>query len=87
MMSIVDEAKFRTPSPERITVCPCDTVALIPKGAEELQRLQRRSGLSTTDLVNRAITLYDFIDDKMREDREVRIRESRTGNTERVRFW
>ena len=38
------------------------TVALVPKAAKELQLLQDRTGLSKTDIVNRAISLYEFVD-------------------------
>ena len=58
-----------SPSPERITV------ALIPKAAADLQQLQERSGLSKTDLTNRAISLYEFIDAQIREGRDVIFRE------------
>ncbi len=48
------------------TVAERITVALVPKVAEELQRLQDRTSLSKTDLTNRAITLYEFIDAQQR---------------------
>jgi len=38
------------------------TVALVRKAAEDLQVLQDRTDLSKTDIVNRAISLYEFID-------------------------
>ena len=38
------------------------TVALIPRAGEDLQHLQDRTGFSKTDIVNRAISLYEFID-------------------------
>ena len=50
------ERRPHQPSPDRRI-----TVALIPKVAAELQRLQDGTGLSKTDLVNRAITLYDIL--------------------------
>jgi hypothetical protein len=57
------------PSAERITV------ALIPKAVADLQSLQDRSGLSKTDLVNRAISLYEFINAQLHEGNEVLIRD------------
>jgi hypothetical protein len=69
------------PSAERITV------ALIPKAATDLQSLQERSGLSKTDLVNRAITLYEFIDAQIREGREVLIRDPDKNETQRVHLF
>lgn len=60
------------------------TVALIPKVAEELQRLQNRTSLSKTDLTNRAITLYEYIDAQVSAGREVLIRDRETGETQGV---
>jgi hypothetical protein len=58
------------------------TVALIPKAAEDLQRLQDRTRLSKTDLTNRAISLYEFIDAQMSAGREILIRDNKTGATQ-----
>src|SRR5690348_4970946 len=55
------------------TVVDRITVALIPKAGEDLQRLQDRTSLSKTDIVNRAITLYEFIDEQNRAGRDVLI--------------
>jgi hypothetical protein len=66
--------------PERITV------ALIPKAATDLQHLQDRTNLSKTDIVNRAITLYEFVDEQMRAGRDLLIRDNKTGETQLVRF-
>ena len=68
------------PSPERVTV------ALIPKAATELQNLQDRTSLSKTDIVNRAISLYDFIDQEIRAGRDLLIRDVTTGEAERIRL-
>jgi hypothetical protein len=62
------------------------TVALVPKVGEELQRLQDRTSLSKTDITNRAITLYEFIDTQLREGRDVLIRDNETGETQIVRL-
>ncbi|HTX85974.1 MAG TPA: hypothetical protein VME44_27630 [Streptosporangiaceae bacterium] len=70
----------RTQVAERITV------ALVPKVAAELQRLQDRTDLSKTDLTNRAITLYEFIDSQIQAGGEVLIRNGETGETQLVRF-
>ena len=74
------EETARTQVIERITV------ALIPKAADDLQQLQDRTSLSKTDITNRAITLYEFIDDQLRTGREVLIRDPGTGETQIVRF-
>jgi hypothetical protein len=62
------------------------TVALIPKAGDDLQRLQERTSLSKTDITNRAITLYEFIDAQLRAGRDVLIRDSNTGETQTVRL-
>jgi len=51
------------------------TVALLPKVAADLASLQERTTLSKTDLVNRAISLYEFIDAQLADGREVLIRD------------
>ena len=63
------------------------TVALIPKAASDLQNLQGRSGLSKTDLVNRAISLYEFIDAQLREGKEVLIRDPAKNETQLVHLF
>jgi uncharacterized protein (DUF342 family) len=62
------------------------TVALIPKASEDLQRLQEATSLSKTDIANRAITLYEFIDAQMRAGRDILIRDNETGETQVVRL-
>ena len=68
-------------TPERITV------ALIPKAAADLQRLQERSSLSKTDLVNRSISLYEFIDVLIREGKEVLIRDPEAREIQRIHLF
>jgi hypothetical protein len=68
------------PSSERITV------ALIPKAVADLQHLQDSTSLSKTDLVNRAISLYEFIDGQRRAGQDLLIRDSETGETQLVRL-
>jgi hypothetical protein len=70
----------RPPVADRITV------ALIPKASEDLQRLQDRTSLSKTDITNRAITLYEFIDTQLSTGRDVLIRDNEAGTTEIVRL-
>lgn len=68
--SSTESGAARTPvTAERITV------ALIPKAGKDLQTLQDRTGLSKTDLVNRAITLYEFIDAQQHAERDVLVRD------------
>ena len=70
----------------RLSVSERITVALIPKVAEELQRLQERTSLSKTDLTNRAITLYEFLDAQLGDGHEVLIRDNNTGEVQTVRL-
>jgi len=62
------------------------TVALIFKAAEDLQRLQERTGLSKTDIVNRAITLYRFIDGELGDDDDLLVRNKKTGEVKIVKL-
>lgn len=67
-------------SPERITV------ALIPKAAADLQKLQDRTGLSKTDITNRAITAYEFIEEQISAGKKIIISDPETGNQTSVLF-
>ena len=42
------------------------TVTLIKKTSDDLDKLVASTGLSKTDLVNRAVQLYAFVDDEVR---------------------
>lgn len=59
-------------------------VPLIRKAGDDLQRLQERTRLSKTDVVNRAITLYEFIDERTRVGQEILIRDKKTGDTQAI---
>jgi hypothetical protein len=60
------------------------TVALIPKVSEDLQHLQDRTNLSKTDIANRAITLYEFIEAQLRAGKDILIRDRETSETQSV---
>lgn len=60
------------------------TVALVPKAEQELRSLQERTHLSKTDIVNRAITLYEFIEAHLSAGRDLLIRDNDTGETYHV---
>jgi hypothetical protein len=68
------------PDRERITV------VLLPKAAAGLACLQERTGLSKTDLVNRAISLYEFADSRLRDGRDLILRDRETEETELIRL-
>jgi hypothetical protein len=65
-------------------VADCIAIALIPQVRAALQRLQARTNLSQTDITNRAITLYDFIEAQLSAGRELLIRDEGTGEIQRV---
>src|SRR5271165_6445197 len=54
------------------------TVALIRRAAEDLQRLHDRTGLSKTDIVNRAISVYEFVDSESQAGNNVYVRDHKT---------
>jgi hypothetical protein len=70
----------------RQTLADRITVALIPQAAEDLQRLQHRTGLSKTDLVNRAVSLYEFINTQLEEGRDLLIRDNEAQETQVIRL-
>ncbi|MGH3418463.1 MAG: hypothetical protein ACRDOD_02520 [Streptosporangiaceae bacterium] len=68
------------------TVAERITVALIPKAGDDLQQLQDRTGLSKTDIVNRAISAYEFFESKMRDGNDLLIRDPQTNEVQIVKF-
>jgi hypothetical protein len=62
------------------------TVDLLPTVTGDLRRLQKRTKLSATDLVNRSITSYEFFDAQLRAGRALLVRDSWTGETNLVQF-
>jgi hypothetical protein len=58
------------------------TVALVAKAAADLRRTVARTHLSQTDIVNRALSLYEFIDSEMSSGGEVIIQ--RDGQEHRI---
>ena len=62
------------------------TVALIPAVADDLRRLQERTNLSETDLANRAIASYEFLDAQIQAGHDLIVWDRRTGKTQLVQF-
>lgn len=62
------------------------TMALIAQVSEDLKILQARTGLSKTDVVNRAITLYEFIDAQLRAGKDILVRDQESGETLTIRI-
>jgi len=73
-------------SPDNPSVTPADriTVTLIPRTAAELQTIHERTGLSKTDIVNRAISLYEFVDTELSEGGDVIVR--RDGEQNKIKL-
>lgn len=63
------------------------TVALIPKAEADLQYMLDETGLSKTDLVNRAISLYRFVEESTAAGKEVLVRDKTTGEDRVVMFF
>jgi hypothetical protein len=63
-------------SPDSPTVAAVDriTVALVAKAAADLQNVHERTRLSKTDIVNRAISLYEFVDAELSAGAELVVR-------------
>jgi hypothetical protein len=70
----------------RQTVSDRITVALIARVAAELQHAHDRTGLSKTDIVNRAVSLYTFVDERIAGGDELLIRSKDTGQVEIIRL-
>jgi hypothetical protein len=62
------------------------TVALVRKAVEDLKYLQEETDLSKTDIVNRAISVYKFIEAEGRAGNTIYVRNDKTGETQMVRF-
>lgn len=62
------------------------TVTLIPKAAGNLARLQDRTGLSKTDIINRAVSLYEFIEAQMQAGADLLLRDRATGDAHLVKL-
>ena len=71
---------------EPVTAAGRISIALVPKAAAGLAQLQERTSLSKTDVVNRAISLYEFIDAQITAGRGLALRDPETGETQTVTF-
>jgi hypothetical protein len=63
------------------------TIVLIPAVQDELRQLQELTKLSRTDLTNRAISLYDFFERRLRVGDQLMVRSGRTGKLQVVDYW
>jgi hypothetical protein len=71
---------------ERPAITDRITVALVRKAGEDLESLQERTGLSKTDVVNRAISLYEFIESQMQAGKQLLIKDPDSDETQLIRF-
>lgn len=62
------------------------TVGLIGKAARDLRRTQQRSGLGFADIVNRAVSLYEFVDSHQAAGDQILLRHHGAGRVDRVRL-
>jgi hypothetical protein len=83
-MPATNRAADRTERAERQIVAERITVGLIPKVVAELEELQESTGLSKTDLVNRAISLLGFVMQQTDAGAELLLRDPKTGDVGRV---
>jgi hypothetical protein len=73
-------------TPPRQIVAERVTIGLVPKTAAELQQVVEMTGLSKTDIVNKAISLYAFVETGTRDGYEMLRRNRDTGELELIRF-
>ncbi|MFH9953305.1 hypothetical protein ACH4OX_03680 [Streptomyces roseolus] len=59
------------------------SVTFVPPAVEAIQALTELSGLSKTDVINRAVQVYAFLASEMAEGRQVLLR-NEDGSLERV---
>lgn len=74
MRGVSEDAPSRRDARRPLPLADRITVALVPKAADDLQRTHERTGLSKTDVVNRAISLYEFIDAELANGAELIVR-------------
>jgi hypothetical protein len=62
------------------------TVALTPKSASDILAIASRTGLSKTDIVNRAVSVYEFLNEQEAAGMELLVRDPKTGEIKLIRF-
>ena len=69
-LSASHEQSARPPTADRELVA----VTLVPKAATDLQSTHERTRMSKTDIVNRAVSLYEFVEAEMSSGAEIIVR-------------
>lgn len=62
------------------------TVGFLSNVAGELDSIAARSGMTKTDIINRAVTLYAYVDARIAAGDDLLIRSSATGDVERIKL-
>jgi Ribbon-helix-helix protein, copG family len=62
------------------------SVSLIPRTVEELDQLHEKTGMSKTDIVNRAISLYAFVTEQLDSGQDLIIKDRQTGEQQKVQL-
>lgn len=62
------------------------TVSLAPKVVDDLRKLQARTRLSKTEVVNRSISLYEFFESATARGDEVWVRHRDSGEQSRIQL-
>jgi Ribbon-helix-helix domain len=75
----------RTPSGQRQLLDRL-SVSLIPRTVEELEQLHEKTGMSKTDIVNRAISLYAFVTEQLDSGQELLVRNPQTGELQLIQL-
>jgi hypothetical protein len=80
------ESKESTATAQTPAVTDRITVALVRQAGEDLESLRERTGLSKTDIVNRAISLYEFTENQLAAGKQLLVRDPEAGETQLIMF-
>jgi hypothetical protein len=77
------DAELSTTDTDRTDTGQMITVMLIPQAADDLDKACERGKLTRTDVVNRAVSLYEFLDEERADGAQLLLRR-RDGSTYQV---
>jgi hypothetical protein len=63
------------------------SISLIPRTTEELEQLHEKTGMSKTDIVNRAISLYAFVTEQLDAGQELLVRDPQSREVQRIQLF
>jgi hypothetical protein len=75
----------RTPNGQR-QLLDRMSISLIPRTVEELEQLHEKTGMSKTDIVNRAISLYAFVTEQLDSGQDLLVRNRETGESQLIQL-